>query len=286
MVSTKTFRARDPDHSERTKPSDSRSNRGPRGDVLDRGEQGVLDDVGGEELRGVVVDRVDHGLDPHRADGVGDVGEAADQPEDERRQREQGEEPRLGGQPGDAVAHADADGRDDEPGQREQAGNASEHPAQAPSGVGHVANRNRRTLQGCGPTSSPTSSRPRAGSTCCAATRPWPRRSTGGSPRRTRPAPPPSTTSGELAGTPEVRQWADQADRVTPVLRTHAATGERVDEVEFHPAYHALMRVAVGNGLHGRSRGPGPPARAHTPAGRPGSWSGRRSRPVTSARSR
>ena len=29
MVSTKTFRARDPDHSERTKPSDRRSNRGP-----------------------------------------------------------------------------------------------------------------------------------------------------------------------------------------------------------------------------------------------------------------
>ena len=54
---------------------------------------------------------------------------------------------------------------------------------------------------------------------------------------------------GALAGTPEVRQWADQADRVTPVLRTHAPTGERVDEVEFHPAYHQLMRVAVGNGL-------------------------------------
>ncbi len=29
MVSTKTLRARDPDHSERTKPSDSRSKRGP-----------------------------------------------------------------------------------------------------------------------------------------------------------------------------------------------------------------------------------------------------------------
>ena len=54
---------------------------------------------------------------------------------------------------------------------------------------------------------------------------------------------------GALAGTPQVRQWADQADRVTPVLRTHAPTGERVDEVEFHPAYHRLMEVAVGNGL-------------------------------------
>ena len=54
---------------------------------------------------------------------------------------------------------------------------------------------------------------------------------------------------GGLAGTPEVRQWADQADRVTPVLRTHAPTGDRVDEVEFHPAYHHLLEVAVGNGL-------------------------------------
>ena len=54
---------------------------------------------------------------------------------------------------------------------------------------------------------------------------------------------------GRLAGTAEVRLWADQADRVTPVLRTHAPTGERLDEVEFHPAYHRLMEVAVGNGL-------------------------------------
>ena len=54
---------------------------------------------------------------------------------------------------------------------------------------------------------------------------------------------------GALAGTDEVRTWADQADRVTPVLRTHAATGERLDEVEYHPSYHRLMEVAVGHGL-------------------------------------
>ena len=33
------------------------------------------------------------------------------------------------------------------------------------------------------------------------------------------------------------------------MLRTHAATGERLDEVEYHPAYHRLMEVAVGHGL-------------------------------------
>ncbi|HEX6918568.1 MAG TPA: acyl-CoA dehydrogenase family protein [Phycicoccus sp.] len=54
---------------------------------------------------------------------------------------------------------------------------------------------------------------------------------------------------GRLAGSAEPRHWADQADRVTPVLRTHAPTGERLDEVEYHPAYHRLMEVAVGHGL-------------------------------------
>ena len=71
--------------------------------------------------------------------------------------------------------------------------------------------------------------------------------------RWVRPADPGGAASlddlGALAGTPQVRQWADAADRVTPVLHTHAPTGERVDEVEFHPAYHRLMEVAVGNGL-------------------------------------
>ena len=182
-----------------------------------------------------------HGVDRRRAQGAADVAETTEQPEDQRRQREQGEEARLRGQPGDAVAHADPDGRDDEPGQREQARNASEHPAQRAVWPRSWANRNRRTLGGCGPTSSPTSSRPRPGSTCCAATPAlseavdrWVAPAT----RRGRR----STTLGALAGTPEVRQWADQADRVTPVLRTHAPTGERVDEVEFHPAYHRLMR--------------------------------------------
>ena len=40
MVSTKTLRARDPDQSESTNPIESRSNRGPRGHVVDRGERG------------------------------------------------------------------------------------------------------------------------------------------------------------------------------------------------------------------------------------------------------
>jgi putative acyl-CoA dehydrogenase len=34
------------------------------------------------------------------------------------------------------------------------------------------------------------------------------------------------------------------------VLRTHDARGNRIDEVEFHPAWHELMRTAIGHGLH------------------------------------
>ncbi len=35
-----------------------------------------------------------------------------------------------------------------------------------------------------------------------------------------------------------------------PILKTHDANGARVDVVEFHPAYHALMRRSVASGLH------------------------------------
>ncbi len=35
-----------------------------------------------------------------------------------------------------------------------------------------------------------------------------------------------------------------------PVLRTHDSRGYRVDEVDFHPSWHALMTTAIGRGLH------------------------------------
>ena len=37
----------------------------------------------------------------------------------------------------------------------------------------------------------------------------------------------------------------------TPELRTFDPYGHRIDEVEFHPSYHALMGAATGAGLHG-----------------------------------
>lgn len=56
---------------------------------------------------------------------------------------------------------------------------------------------------------------------------------------------------GRLAGSEQVQQWADQANRHEPELRTHDRYGNRIDEVEFHPAYHALMDVALREGLAG-----------------------------------
>jgi putative acyl-CoA dehydrogenase len=41
-----------------------------------------------------------------------------------------------------------------------------------------------------------------------------------------------------------------QANEHPPSLRTHDRFGERIDEVEFHPAWHALLRLGVGAGVH------------------------------------
>ncbi|MFI7589908.1 acyl-CoA dehydrogenase family protein [Spongisporangium articulatum] len=56
---------------------------------------------------------------------------------------------------------------------------------------------------------------------------------------------------GRLAGSQEWREEGRRAERNAPVLRTHDRTGHRVDEVEYDPAYHRVMRVAVEHGLHG-----------------------------------
>jgi Acyl-CoA dehydrogenases len=55
---------------------------------------------------------------------------------------------------------------------------------------------------------------------------------------------------GALAGTERAQEWGRLANEYPPVLRTHDRYGNRVDEVEFHPAWHELMTVAVGHGLH------------------------------------
>jgi putative acyl-CoA dehydrogenase len=44
--------------------------------------------------------------------------------------------------------------------------------------------------------------------------------------------------------------WGAAANEHPPVLRTHDRFGERIDEVEFHPSWHALLRAGVGHALH------------------------------------
>ncbi len=56
---------------------------------------------------------------------------------------------------------------------------------------------------------------------------------------------------GRLAGTERAQEWGRLANEHPPALRTHDRYGHRIDEVEFHPAWHELMTVAVTHGLHG-----------------------------------
>ena len=55
---------------------------------------------------------------------------------------------------------------------------------------------------------------------------------------------------GALAGSPEAQDWGRLAERVPPRLVPYDRTGYRIDEVEYVPAYHDLMRTAVEHGLH------------------------------------
>ncbi|MCW5659418.1 MAG: acyl-CoA dehydrogenase family protein [Burkholderiaceae bacterium] len=64
---------------------------------------------------------------------------------------------------------------------------------------------------------------------------------------------------GAEAGSAEMVGHARNANVHTPELRTHDRFGHRVDQVEFHPSYHALLGGALRHGLHGTpwSRGAG-----------------------------
>ncbi|WP_225782833.1 isovaleryl-CoA dehydrogenase [Xenophilus sp. Marseille-Q4582] len=72
---------------------------------------------------------------------------------------------------------------------------------------------------------------------------------------------------GRELGTADMQAHARLANVHTPELRTHDRFGRRIDEVEFHPSYHALMRTAVGAGLHGTPWGGGAHAHLQRAAG-------------------
>jgi putative acyl-CoA dehydrogenase len=56
---------------------------------------------------------------------------------------------------------------------------------------------------------------------------------------------------GRLAGGAQAQRWGRDANASVPQLHTHDRFGRRIDEVEYHPAYHRLLEVSVGSGLAG-----------------------------------
>jgi len=57
---------------------------------------------------------------------------------------------------------------------------------------------------------------------------------------------------GRLLGG-EPAEWARLANENPPKLRTHDRFGNRIDEVEFHPAWHSLMQTSVEHSVHSLS---------------------------------
>ena len=61
------------------------------------------------------------------------------------------------------------------------------------------------------------------------------------------------TTSRASACAPAARAYLELgrlANHHTPEFDTHDRYGRRVDLVHYHPAYHALMKTAIEEGLH------------------------------------
>ena len=55
---------------------------------------------------------------------------------------------------------------------------------------------------------------------------------------------------GRRVGAEDVFEWGFQANRFPPELVSYDRFGHRIDEVDYHPAYHELMSLSVSEGLH------------------------------------
>jgi putative acyl-CoA dehydrogenase len=63
------------------------------------------------------------------------------------------------------------------------------------------------------------------------------------------------SAAGAFWGSEEAQELARLANRNPPVLERYDPQGRRIDEVAFHPAYHALMQHSAAAGLHCSSFG-------------------------------
>ena len=57
-------------------------------------------------------------------------------------------------------------------------------------------------------------------------------------------------SAGSALGTAAMFEHARLANRNTPILHTFNVQGERIDNIEFHPSWHALMQGIVARGYH------------------------------------
>jgi len=74
------------------------------------------------------------------------------------------------------------------------------------------------------------------------------------------------TDAGQTVASAHVARLARDANRHIPELRSHDRFGNRIDEIEFHPAWHELMTLAIGHGTHSLSWTANRPG-AHTARG-------------------
>ncbi len=65
---------------------------------------------------------------------------------------------------------------------------------------------------------------------------------------------------GKDFGSAETLDLGRLANEFPPKLRTMDAKGNRLDQVEFHPAYHALMAKSIGYGIHSSAHDGSEPA--------------------------
>ncbi|MGD9811473.1 MAG: acyl-CoA dehydrogenase family protein [Sphingobium sp.] len=54
---------------------------------------------------------------------------------------------------------------------------------------------------------------------------------------------------GRRAASAEADEWGTLANRHVPTLENYDPQGRRIDEVDFHQAYHQLMTLGLGNGI-------------------------------------
>jgi len=74
--------------------------------------------------------------------------------------------------------------------------------------------------------------------------------------------------AGAELGTCTLYEHARLANRFTPVLHSFNAQGERIDAIEFHPSWHALMQGIAARGYHSSPWTPGERARPAAHAAR------------------